>query len=94
MGFLHMQDENYVEAVNWFKLALQVPKPADPGAVIDHSCWTWLPHLQLCVCYDHMGQLTLACAHNDVAGTFVPNDDRVLTNKKYFEKKLAGGSGG
>ncbi len=49
---------------------------------------TWLPHLQLCVLYDRLQQYELANAHNELARTFLPNDEKILYNKNYFERIL------
>lgn len=86
LGLYHMKEERYEEATYWYKQALSAPKPVEPNAMLVHACWTWLPHLQLCVCYDRLGQPELASIHNDSAGIFVPNDSSVLANKQYFDK--------
>ncbi|WP_349254191.1 glycosyltransferase [Paenibacillus sp. RC67] len=89
LGFYCLSEERYEEAVFWYKLAVDTPKPDMTNAIIDHDCWTWLPHLQLCVCYDRLGKKELANQHNEIAMKFIPNDSRVLANKRYFETVLS-----
>lgn len=44
--------------------------------------------LQLCVLYDRLQQYELANAHNELAGSFIPNDPKILHNKEYFKRIL------
>ncbi|CAA7600344.1 Glycosyltransferase 2-like [Acididesulfobacillus acetoxydans] len=84
LGHQFLQTGNYAQAVFWYKLATQLKVPDGWGPRIE-ACWTWLPHLQLCVCYDRLGQYELAYAHNEIARTYRPEDPQVLHNKKYLE---------
>ena len=44
--------------------------------------------LQLCVCYDRLGQYALAYEHNEIARTFRPEDPQIIYNKNYLEGVL------
>lgn len=85
LGFYHLQKNELKQATFWYKVATELEKPADCWGMINHACWTWLPHLQLCVCYDRLGKHDLACKHNELAAGFVPDHSGVLYNRKYFE---------
>lgn len=85
LGFSFLQEKKYTQAVYWYELATKLEKPKDSLGFFNDECWTWLPHLQLCVCYDKLGKHELANAHNEIAGEFRPNDERILYNRKYFE---------
>ncbi|WP_243767525.1 glycosyltransferase family 2 protein [Paenibacillus agricola] len=85
LGFLYMKEGQYEEAIFWYKLATELKKPTDSFAMLQHSSWTWVPHLQLCVCFDRLGQHEEAFRHNEKAAGFVPNEPSVLANRKYFE---------
>jgi GT2 family glycosyltransferase len=89
LGYYFMKEENYDEAIIWYKAALGVPKPAEPNAKLNHPCWTWLPHLQLCVCYDRLGEYDVACSHNEEAGLYIPNDSRIVANRRYFNQLIS-----
>lgn len=84
LGQLHLTAGDYRGAVYWYESALRLDKPSG-NAPIQHACWTWLPHLQLCVCYDRLGQKELANESNEKAAKFIPEDSRVLANRLYFE---------
>lgn len=85
IGSLYMLENDYAKAIYWYKTASELAKPLDSYAILQHACWSWLPHLQLAVCYDRIGQYERACAHNEMAAEFIPNDSKVLANRVYFE---------
>lgn len=88
IGFNNLNAGKFNQAVFWYKLATEIEKPLDSWGPRIEACWTWLPHLQLCVCYDRLGKHKLAYKHNEIARTFRPEDPQVLHNKKYLESVL------
>jgi len=88
IGYSYYSEERYREAVWWYRLAAQSEKPEDTAALVIHACWTWLPHLQLCVCYDRLGEYELARQENERAAAYLPNDSRIQANRAYFAAKL------
>lgn len=88
LGFHYLQQSKFKQAAFWYRLATELEKPVDNWGPTSHAAWTWLPHIQLCVCYDHLGQHELAYKHNEIARTFRPDDPQVLHNKKYLEGVL------
>ena len=88
LGYQEFQAGKYKQAVFWYKLATQLEVPKDSWGPIQHAAYTWLPHLQLCVCYDRLGQKELAYKHNEAARSYIPDDPSVLHNKKYLEDAL------
>lgn len=87
LGFHFLQIKNIPTAIFWYKLATQLECP-DSMAIANLTCSTWLPHLQLCLCYDSLGKYELANKHNEIALSYRPKDPRMLHNQKYFEKIL------
>ncbi|MWC27717.1 glycosyltransferase family 2 protein [Paenibacillus sp. MMS18-CY102] len=88
IGFWHLNKGAYATAAYWYEAALQAPNPEQAWSLRNLSCETWLPHLQLCVCYDKLGDLQKAYRHNEQARAFRPNDAAVLYNKAYLEGLL------
>lgn len=86
LGFSFLLENKLNSSVFWYEMATKLEKPKDSWGFFNEACWTWLPHLQLCVCYDKLGNYKLAFEHNEIASHFRPNDQRILYNKKYFEK--------
>ncbi len=88
LGFHFMDNNKNYEAIFWYEQALVIKQ--NPNAPFQNKIYTtWLPHLQLCVLFDRLQQYELANAHNELARSFIPNDEKVLHNKKYFERILA-----
>ncbi|WP_245856208.1 glycosyltransferase family 2 protein [Paenibacillus rigui] len=89
IGFRFLQKQDWRKAVFWYELATNTPEPASSWGMTNTSCRTWLPHLQLCVCYDRMGQHEKAYHHNELARGFRPQHPSILYNKTYLEGILA-----
>jgi len=87
LGFHFLNKKDYKKALFWYKLATQVERPDSWGFFIE-ACWTWMPHLQLCVCYDRLGDPQKAYEHNEIARRYRPNDACILHNKQYLERVL------
>ena len=87
LGYHHFIQQQFEPAIQWYKSALLAPRRETSGAFTLEECYGYLPHLQLCVCYDRLGQLDLAIEHNEEAGKLRPQSPAYLYNKKYFEGK-------
>lgn len=85
LGSYYLQANELKQATFWYKIATELDKPADCLGMINHAYWTWIPHLQLCVCYDRLGKQDLSYKHNEIAASFVPDHSAVLYNRRYFE---------
>ena len=83
-GFMAMQ--NYRAAAYWYERALACRKDERSGAFVQSACYDYVPLLQLCVCYDRLGERALARAYNDRVGERWPEDKAYLYNKEYFER--------
>lgn len=88
LGYYHLINNQLKQAIFWYKLATQAEKPADSWGMVNFKCQTWLPHLQLCVCYSRTGQYQFAFEHNEIAGTFIPDDPRIHHNRTYLKNLL------
>lgn len=84
--FLNLGDN--LAAIVWYKLATQLDHTEKPQGFFNPVFSTWLPHLQLCVCYDRIGNYKLAYLHNEVALQYRPDDDIILMNKAYLKNKI------
>ncbi|WP_454871097.1 glycosyltransferase [Priestia megaterium] len=87
LGFSFLEKNEIPSAIYWYKQALENAKEQDL-AFQNHSCATWLPNLQLAVCYDRLGKHQLAFEYNEKALEYRPHDSRMLANKEYFSKVL------
>ncbi|WP_042352561.1 tetratricopeptide repeat-containing glycosyltransferase family 2 protein [Bacillus massiliigorillae] len=90
LGYLYMEQKEFDRAVYWYEAALKcdVEKVKSTGGLVDYAYYTWLPHLQLCVCYDTLQQHERAFYHNEMARLYNPGHESVLHNKRYLETLL------
>lgn len=88
LGFQFLQKNQLKKAIFWYKLATELDRPEKSWGFINHACWTWLPHLQLCVCYYRLGDYELAHRHNEIARKYRSKDERILFNKRLIEMQL------
>lgn len=84
LGYYYFNLADYNKAIFWYKLATQLEKPMDNWGFILHDCWGYLPNIQLCICYDRLGNINVASKYNDIAGEYKPKDSAVKYNKNYF----------
>ncbi|WP_129111131.1 glycosyltransferase [Bacillus toyonensis] len=83
IGYIYMDQQKYNEAIFWFKLATEVPLATDSPF---HSpvSYTWIPYLQMCICYSKLGEQDKAYYYNELAASYVPNNAAIEYNRKYF----------
>ncbi|NBJ95152.1 tetratricopeptide repeat-containing glycosyltransferase family 2 protein [Parablautia muri] len=72
-------------ATYWYKTALSRPKNEYAGGFVLPDCYDYVPLLQLCVCYDKMGDRKKAKEYNERAGALKPYSKSYLYNKQYFD---------
>lgn len=88
LGYHLMSNNQYRQAAFWYDLATKLQRPPDNQGFFNHASWIWVPHIQLCVCYDRLGEYELAYHHNEMAAKYIPNSASVLQNREYLKKRL------
>ena len=88
IGKIFMNQKNYQTAVFWYQSALEAPFPDENGGFSVPDCHDYIPYMQLCVCYDRMGNISKARSYNNRAGRIKPNDAGFLYNQNYFREIL------
>ncbi len=83
-GRLWMEKREYRKAVFWYEEALRCPKPEEEGAFVREEYKGYIPWLQLCVCWDHLGEHEKARQCNEKAGEIRPQSSQVAYNREYF----------
>ncbi|WP_458104953.1 glycosyltransferase [Bacillus sp. PK3-037] len=87
LGFSFLEKNDIQSAVYWYEKAIE-NYGSESMAIQSPTYSTWLPHLQLAVCYDKLGQHQFAYEHNKAALQYRPHDPRMLENNKYFEDMI------
>ncbi|WP_279380052.1 glycosyltransferase [Sporosalibacterium faouarense] len=85
IGYYYKELRRYNKAIFWFDLAMKLEKPKDSWGFIRHDSWDYIPLLELCVCYDKIGNTDKAIKCNELAEKIKPDSRAVQYNKKYFE---------
>lgn len=78
----------YEQAIFWYSMALSCKRNDESGAFITPDCYDYIPYMQLCLCYDSLGDHKTAQFYNELAGKTKPLDSSYLHNKRYFEQFL------
>ncbi|OPX42182.1 SPBc2 prophage-derived glycosyltransferase SunS [Ruminiclostridium hungatei] len=86
LGYYFLQKNNVLSATFWYKTAVQ--EQSEETWFSNPTYSTWLPHLQLCVCYDRIGNHKLAYLHSEVARQYRPDDQRILSCQQYLKSIL------
>ena len=84
IGDIFLNGENYSQAAYWYETALKCTKNEKSGAFIRPECYDFIPYIQLCVCYDRLGEHSIAEKYNEMAGKIKTNSKAVLHNNEYF----------
>jgi glycosyltransferase involved in cell wall biosynthesis len=88
LAYQFLEKNEYTQAIFWYKLALETPLSKNSWAIINHASRTWLPHLQLSLCYYQLGEYELSLQHNKIVLAYRPNDEQVLNNIQLLEELL------
>ena len=85
IGKFFLERGNYQNAIYWYEAALRTPKNEYSNGFVLPDCYDYVPILQLCVCYDKLGNRQKAKEYNERAGACKPYSQAYLYNKRYFD---------
>ena len=83
LGYIFKERGDYETAIFWFTTALNLPTDRGIGFVL-RDYQTFIPAIELAVCYDKLGQFDKAREYNEIAGGEKPTNPAYLQNKEYF----------
>ncbi|MCG8485246.1 MAG: glycosyltransferase family 2 protein [Clostridia bacterium] len=86
IGKLFIGQNKISEAIFWYEMATNLEKPKESWGFFIEPYWTWIPNIQLCICYDKLGDHEKAFQYNEIARSYVPKNKSVLHNVEYFKK--------
>lgn len=87
IGSWFMARALYKQAIFWFEQATHCEMDTMSGGFVQPDCYGYIPFLQLCVCYDRLGQYEQAAAYNEQAAAYKPEEAAVVHNRAYFRTK-------
>ncbi|NTW21335.1 MAG: glycosyltransferase family 2 protein [Nostocales cyanobacterium W4_Combined_metabat2_030] len=86
LGYYFLEKSQFSQAAFWYKLAIELPVPDNLWAIQNHASRTWLPHMQLGLCYYQMGNYELSYHHNKIALSYRPDDPNIINNVQLLEE--------
>lgn len=85
IGNYFLEHGSFPRAIYWYEAALNTEKNECAGGFVLPDCYDYIPLLQLCVCYDKLGNRQKAKEYNDRAGICKPYSKAYLYNRQYFD---------
>jgi tetratricopeptide (TPR) repeat protein len=86
LGYYFIEKNQFPQAAFWYKIAIEAPEPSNLWAIQNNISRTWLPHMQLALCYYQMGEYELSSHHNNIALSYRPDDQTIINNVKLVEE--------
>lgn len=80
LGYHFLQKNALNKAVYWYKQAIEAPAPENKWTIVNEPSRTWLPHMQLGLCYYRLGLYELSYHHNKIALSYRPGDKDIINN--------------
>lgn len=86
IGRLFMERQEYTSAIYWYEAACQCnPEQAEAsGAFVSPECYDFIPFMELCVCWDRLGDHQKAYSYHKKAQELRPESAGVQHNEVYF----------
>ena len=88
LGYYFLQKNELSRAIYWYKQAIEAPTPQNRWAIVNGVSRTWLPNMQLGLCYYRLGKYDLSYQHNRIALSYRPDDKDILNNIRLIEALL------
>ncbi|MCD8082794.1 MAG: glycosyltransferase family 2 protein [Clostridiales bacterium] len=89
IGRCRMEQERYPEAVWWHRRALESETGNMKGGFLAADFCGFIPAIQLCVCYDRMGDRERALYYHRLSAEYRPDSPAVAENQRYFFAEYA-----
>lgn len=87
LGQFFFDRNDFEAAAFWYEAALSARQDARLGGFVVPDCSGFIPCMQLCVCWWHLGDRERSEAYNNRAGALKPNDPAYRFNKTFFENQ-------
>jgi predicted SAM-dependent methyltransferase len=91
MGIFYSDRQRWEQAIPWYTMASQVKPASDlmsPLMSYEKGFSTWLPCMQLCLCYNGLGKIKEAYDWNEKAISFGVKDSKLFHNREVFRQAL------
>jgi glycosyltransferase involved in cell wall biosynthesis len=86
LGYKFLQNNEIDKAIFWYDLATHLDIPKSKDEILSECCWTWLPLVQLSICYYNIGDYKKSYEYNELALKYNPQNEFLLNNRKFFHE--------
>ncbi|MDF2715540.1 MAG: glycosyltransferase [Paenibacillus sp.] len=87
IGYFFMERDQFTQAIYWYKAAIAF-QPGNDWAVHNAVSATWLPHMQLGLCYYRLGDYERSYYHNKMAHGYVQGNENIVRNMRLLENLI------
>lgn len=84
IGALFFEMSDYAQAAYWYERALRAKPDYASGAFVDRDCYSFVPLVWLCVCYDRLDDKKRAFRYHCRARKLRSEHPSVIANQNYF----------
>lgn len=88
VGNWFLEQEEPQKAIYWYLQAKARKTDERTGAFVNPDCHGFIPNIQLCVCYDRVGEREKALEYHELAKKEKPSHPSVLLNETYFQENM------
>lgn len=87
LGGWFLSERRYRDAVFWYRQAIWTGKRSGEDGFVMPEYRGYIPYIQMCVCYDRMGDWRAARRFNELAERCWPGTRECRENREYFKRK-------
>lgn len=73
-----------MQAVYWYKAAVSCSRNDVSGGFIEEECYGYIPYIQMCLCYEGLGNRMAAYQCNEKAGEYKAYGMEYLNNREFY----------
>lgn len=88
LGENFIEKNSYNQAAFWYRCALDCRHEKGNASIDNKEYYTWIPALQLCLCYFNLGKLNCSYFFNEIAESFMGVSEKVKYNRDYFKEEF------
>lgn len=88
LGEHFLSSQKFKQAIFWYKVALGCIPENENWGIDRKEYYTWIPSIQLCVCYSKLGDYESAYYYNEITSYYIPSSPKVEHNRKFFKEKF------
>ncbi|MDA3729989.1 glycosyltransferase family 2 protein [Niameybacter massiliensis] len=83
-----LENTQYETAIFWYKTAMTCIPSKDALSLQNKDYYTWIPAIQLCVCYSRLNDYYTAYYFNELSSQIGGDKNKTSYNREYLLKKL------